>query len=68
MIFDLAAAYLAQSIVQRLLGFTAAIKKETLNKQSWVFFVIHTNDMLWGLLHYQDGCITERVVSNITNQ
>lgn len=60
--------YYEQCIVQRLLRFTAAIKKSHSISSSWAFFVIHTADKFWGLLHYQDGCITERVVNNITNQ
>lgn len=34
-------------------------RKETLNKQSLVFSVTHTNYLLWGLPHYQDDCTTE---------
>lgn len=47
-IFDLTAAYLAQCIVQRLLRFTAAIKKSHSTSRSGVFFAIHTDEILWG--------------------
>jgi len=67
--FDLTPAYLAQCTVHRLLRFTAAIKDSHLISNSGVFLCSGTPaDVVWGLLHYQDGCVSERGRNTISNQ